>query len=482
VPGSFAYAILRHRLFDLRVMVRQGVRYALARRLLDALLPAVAALLLAELMWHGDQPLATMVRSRWWWYVLIVGALVLIRDRRESWLRALDRRFFRDRYDAERLLDNVVNQIGRAPSFESIVPSVVQQIDEALHPTFVEVFQYAPATRSFTPMTGLFTSALPLPADMTAIGVLSALRKPLALSLGDTAWVRHQLPAEERTLLAAGGVELLVPVFSANAGDRPIALVVLGPRRSEEPYDSDDLDLLTSIAEGLGNLFERSWTGSHGLAECGRCGRCFDGGTEQCAVDGSPLSSVRGARLLNDRYRLERRLGRGGMGTVYEATDDVLERRVAVKVIREDIVGAAFGPGLRAGLEARFRQEARAAAGFAHAHVVRIYDFGVDRDRRAFLVMELLEGETLRQRLASRVPMRPDEALPILRGVCQALTAAHSQGLLHRDLKPENIFLQRHDGGVLAKVLDFGLAKALAPERSSTASEARAKASAISPK
>jgi serine/threonine-protein kinase len=92
--------------------------------------------------------------------------------------------------------------------------------------------------------------------------------------------------------------------------------------------------------------------------------------------------------------------------------------------------------------------------------VVRVYDFGVDRDRRPFLVMELLEGETLRQRLAASAPMGDGEALHILRGVCSALDAAHSQGLVHRDLKPENIFLQRHDTGDVPKVLDFGLAKA----------------------
>lgn len=472
VPASFAHAILRHRLFDLRIIVRQGVRYALARRLLDALLPAVLVLLLAELMWHGDQPLVEMVRSRWWWYLLVVGALLLIRDRREAWLTALDRRFFRERYDAERLLENVVSQISRAPRFESIAPSVVQQIDEALHPTFVELFRHDPGAGRFAPVTATLTPALPLPAAMTAVGVLSALRKPLALSLGDTAWVRHQLPVEERALLSGRGIELLVPVFTGHAGDLPAALVVLGPRRSEEPYDSDDLHMLATVAESLGHLLERSQTDAHGLAECDSCGRCFDGGIELCAVDGSPLSSVRGARLLGDRYRLDRRLGRGGMGTVYEALDGVLERLVAIKVIREDIVGPAFAPEARTGLEARFRQEARAAARFAHLNVVRIYDFGVDRDRRAFLVMELLEGETLRQRLASRVPMRPDQVLPILRGVCQALSAAHSQGLLHRDLKPENIFLQHHESGVLAKVLDFGLAKALATERRSAATEA----------
>jgi serine/threonine protein kinase len=95
---------------------------------------------------------------------------------------------------------------------------------------------------------------------------------------------------------------------------------------------------------------------------------------------------------------------------------------------------------------------------------VRVYDFGVDRDRRAFLVMELLEGETLRQRLTAGAPYALDEARPILSGLCRGLAAAHGHGLVHRDLKPENIFLQGHDSGVVPKVLDFGLAKALAPE------------------
>ena len=81
------------------------------------------------------------------------------------------------------------------------------------------------------------------------------------------------------------------------------------------------------------------------------------------------------------------------MGAVYQAVDDVLEREVAVKVIRHDVEAPL-------NLAARFRQEARAAAGFAHPHVVRIYDFGIDRDRHPFLVMELLEGDTLRQRLS----------------------------------------------------------------------------------
>jgi serine/threonine-protein kinase len=141
------------------------------------------------------------------------------------------------------------------------------------------------------------------------------------------------------------------------------------------------------------------------------------------------------------------------MGVVYAAVDEVLERPVAVKVIRDEIVGPL-------NLADRFRREARAAAAFAHPHVVRVYDFGVDRSSRAFLVMELLEGTTLRQRMASGSPLAAPEALHVLRGVCAALSAAHGQGIVHRDLKPENIFLQRHATGIVPKVLDFGLAKA----------------------
>ena len=256
-------------------------------------------------------------------------------------------------------------------------------------------------------------------------------------------------------MLATRRVELLVPIVSQVSGGKPVALLVLGPRRSEEPYNEEDLDLLGTIAHALGLLLDRPSADAapESLAECESCGRCFDSTAGVCAHDSQRLTPMRGARVLNGRYRLDRRLGRGGMGAVYAAVDEALERPVAVKLIRDDLVGSVD-------LNARFRHEARAAAGFAHPHVVRVYDFGVDRDARAFLVMELLEGQTLRQRLAPRAPLDRSEVLHILRGVCSAISAAHTQGLVHRDLKPENIFLQRHDNGVLPKVLDFGLAKA----------------------
>ena len=473
MPASFAYAILRHRLFDVPLIVRQGLRYALARRSLDSLIPLLGALLVFDALAHRDQPLVSLVQTRWWWYLPIGATLLVVRARRERWLTGLDRRFFRERYDAQRLLTSIADQVARARSLEAVAPAIVHQIDEALHPTFVSVLRHIPARSTFSGPSGRISEsgAMALPSSLKVIGVLAVLRKPLALSLGDTAWVRHQLPLEERRMLLDHGIELLVPI-SGGSDELPHGLVVLGARRSEEPYNQEDMDLLSTIAHAVGVLLERSADEADGLAECELCGRCYDGLTDACSADARPLTKVPGTSLINGRYRLERRLGRGGMGAVYSATDAVLERAVAVKVIRTERVAAAD-------MAARFRHEARAAASFAHPHVVRVYDFGLDRAGRPFLVMELLDGYTLRERLARTGRMEAAEVLHVLRGVCSAVSAAHDRGLVHRDLKPENIFLQSLPSGCVPKVLDFGVAKALDQGEVATGSAALGTAAGV---
>lgn len=144
------------------------------------------------------------------------------------------------------------------------------------------------------------------------------------------------------------------------------------------------------------------------------------------------------------------------MGTVYEALDTALEQRVAVKVIREELVGNAEAAG-------RFQSEARAAASFAHPNVVTIYDFGVAVNTRAFLVMELLEGIALRDEMRRTGRLPVVQVRSVMRDVCAAVGAAHRRQLVHRDLKPENIFLTRGETGETAKVLDFGIARFLPP-------------------
>jgi serine/threonine-protein kinase len=143
-----------------------------------------------------------------------------------------------------------------------------------------------------------------------------------------------------------------------------------------------------------------------------------------------------------------------GMGTVYEAIDRELDRPVAVKVLREDMVGSDDAAQ-------RFRRESRITAAFSHPNVVTVYDFGVESGTRAFLVMELLEGVTLRDELNRLGRLAPARVVEIFRGICAATDAAHQRQLIHRDLKPENIFLVHAGGGKseIVKVLDFGIAK-----------------------
>lgn len=156
-------------------------------------------------------------------------------------------------------------------------------------------------------------------------------------------------------------------------------------------------------------------------------------------------------RLLDGRYRVEGRIARGGMASVYVATDTRLDRTVAVKVMH-----AALADDEE--FVARFIREARSAARLSHPNVVAVFDQGADGDA-VFLVMEYVAGYTLRDLLREHGRLRPAEALAVMEPVLGALAAAHDAGLVHRDVKPENVLLSP-DGRV--KVADFGLARAVA--------------------
>ena len=158
--------------------------------------------------------------------------------------------------------------------------------------------------------------------------------------------------------------------------------------------------------------------------------------------------ALRFGRVLGGRYALGEVLGTGGMATVWQATDQVLGRDVAVKVLDPRY---ASDPGFLA----RFEREARHAARLSHPRVVTVFDCGVD-DGTAFIVMELARGRTLRQVLDQGGRLPPGEAVAVAAAVCEALEAAHAVGLVHRDITPGNVMIC--DGEV--KVLDFGIARA----------------------
>ena len=163
-------------------------------------------------------------------------------------------------------------------------------------------------------------------------------------------------------------------------------------------------------------------------------------------------------RVLDGRYRVGPKIARGGMATVYEATDLRLDRTVAVKVMHEGLAGDEE-------FVRRFQREARSAARLAHHNVVAVFDTGDDHGT-LFLVMEYVPGLTMRDLIRKESPMSPAKALAVIEPVLSALAAAHAAGILHRDVKPENV-LMADDGRV--KVADFGLARAINSETQHTA-------------
>jgi serine/threonine-protein kinase len=160
-------------------------------------------------------------------------------------------------------------------------------------------------------------------------------------------------------------------------------------------------------------------------------------------------------RTLGRRYRLERLLGVGGMGAVYEAMHQAMDRRVAVKVLLPSISDDED-------YVRRFEREARAAAKVAGPGVPQLFDLDVDAEAGPFLVMEYLKGEGLDERLAREKTLSPERAIALTVELLDTLGPVHTRGIVHRDLKPANIFLTKtEDGGERIKVLDFGIARLL---------------------
>jgi serine/threonine protein kinase len=191
------------------------------------------------------------------------------------------------------------------------------------------------------------------------------------------------------------------------------------------------------------------------MKECPACKRCFPDEIGFCPHDGIETTpSLLGEPILDARYQLERRLGQGGMGVVFQARHVFLKTSHAIKVILPDLVGN--DPNL----VARFRQEALAAAAIRHQNIIAVTDFGVVRGTMPFLVMEFVKGKSLHDIMAQEGAMPPARAFELICPIGAGVAAAHRQNIVHRDLKPLNIMIQDvipiNEG---VKILDFGLAK-----------------------
>lgn len=190
---------------------------------------------------------------------------------------------------------------------------------------------------------------------------------------------------------------------------------------------------------------------------CLLCHVQFDDNSEICPKDKSHLITLSDDPLLGtnvaDRYRVEAVIGRGSMGTVYRAHQQLVKRDVALKVLHTHLISDE--ESLK-----RFQQEARAISRLNQENIITIFDYGILPSDQPYIVMDLLEGETLAKVLEAHKYLPMNEALPIIRQVVLALSEAHKNGVVHRDIKPENIVVEFvGDSRIVVKVVDFGIAK-----------------------
>jgi serine/threonine-protein kinase len=195
------------------------------------------------------------------------------------------------------------------------------------------------------------------------------------------------------------------------------------------------------------------------MSTCSKCGTQYPDTVRFCTRDGSvlehdaPSEESQIGKVLAGKYRLDAYLSRGGMGSVYRATHLMLEKPVALKVIKPELVGSSE-------FARRFQREARAATSLNHPNIVAVYDLGQADDGTLYIAMELVDGPSLKDAIQKAGPMDPIRIVRLMRQVLSALALAHRNHIVHRDLKPQNIMLATdRDGNEIAKLVDFGIAK-----------------------
>ena len=472
IPVSIGAAVWKEQLFDIRVLVRRGLQYLFARAALRALLVLPIALLAFSIFKNPDRTIAQILtQGSGWLNVILIGAIGAALQSRQRLQTSLDRRFFREAYHQEQVLVQLIDEVRQGDSLAEIARLVSTRVDSVLHPASLHIF-YRAEERSDR-FEGHSSDSMTGPQLSQQQTLLHAIHD--AKTIRDfPSDFNETLPDGEHRWLENLGVRLIVPI--TGTGDRLVGVLLLGARMSEEPYSATDRRLLQGIASQIGLVYENQHLkervrldadvrrgvlarlGERNvslLKECPVCGRCYDGATERCDADGAEVTlTLPIERTLDGKYRLERALGRGGFGAVFEAADLRLHRQVAAKVM----MGSLFGDqtALR-----RFEREARAAARIDHRNITRVHDYGAVGSGGAFLIMELAVGRTWRAELQRSGVVPPARSSEWFRQLLDGLQFAHNMGIVHRDLKPENVMIVETPDGDAVKIMDFGLAKVL---------------------
>jgi hypothetical protein len=469
IPIALVYAGLKHRVLGIRLVIRRGLQYLLAKNVLRLVLLTPVLIVLVEIVRAPDRSfLDLFLRSSWHFYVpvMLTAALSLrYRHEVEQWL---DRRFFRIAMQEEELLVAMTESIRTATTEDEVARAAERQIERGLQADGVRIFFRSAFSGELE--SGLSHEKLdsqPLEHllerhRLAASAKNSSLTAPLI--------VYDRVPPDQ---VAPDHRELLVVPLIGTDG-RTFGAFVLGPKKSEEEYTRRERELLQAIGGQvvmacevlrlkrtvdresrqrvtvLGRLERES---IRLLQECPHCGDCYDTSQSHCARDGEALQlTLPVERVVAARYGLNRRLGAGGMGVVYEALDTRLEKQVAVKIM----VGQLFGN--REALF-RFKREAHAVASLAHRNIVGIHDFGELPAGGAFLVMDLVRGTSWRSHLRQNKALTADRIAGWTEDLCEGAAAAHRSRIVHRDLKPENVMISQDSDAETAMILDFGLAK-----------------------
>jgi protein kinase-like protein/PDZ domain-containing protein/GAF domain-containing protein len=375
----------------------------------------------------------------------------------------------REAASQERILLSLTDEVQRVTSIADVSRVVSTDLHEAFHPKGTHVFYRQRHSRDLTlgHSTGVAPREEQIPENSMLLRLVEAYGKAV-----DYPEDLAGLPPSEHAWLDRLSARLIVPLIGRD--HRLLGLLVLGEKKSEEPYTPRDRKLLQALTNQIALVYENARLKDrveqsqkvqrevlarlgeqemHLVHECPTCGRCYDATEETCSVDGSELSpSIPVERLIMGRYRLDRRLERGGMGAIFEATDTHLGRQVAVKVLHGALMGEE--------VTRRFEAEARLTASLHHPNVVTVFDYGTTGTGNSFLVMELLDGFTLAAAIRDEGTLAPERVAGWMDQVCEGIKAAHRAGIIHRDLKPANIFVTRLDGREgSVKILDFGVAK-----------------------
>lgn len=461
-----SYSVLVHRVLDVKLIARRAIQYALARYSVLALAATPLLALLYYIYANRSETVSDLFNGPRFPVLLAASCIGIAALRyRRSLLDSIDRRYFREQYDARRILTDLVDKIRSVNEIPELAKLVSREVDAALHLENVAFLALeARSSQLIDPRNR--SRRLDASSELAVLATTSS--EPLDVTLEGSHNPFTHLPEAERHWLVDNGLRLIVPILARDGS--PLGIIGLGEKKSGLPFLHEDRRLLHAIAGSAAWVLEafQSFSTSHTprpwrpplddttaatppaipatelARECPKCQTVHQSFMVLCPKCSRRLETSHVPYVLPGKFRFERRIGIGGMGVVYRGSDLALGRAVAVKTLRRVSPEDAM----------RLRREARTAAAVAHLHLAAVYNMETWQGT-PMLVMELLEGGTLAQRFEGG-KLTVFETVELGIAMTDALAHLHAADILHRDIKPSNIGFTRNG---VPKLMDFGIAR-----------------------